>query len=58
MHQQHLMYNHKTHNEQLWVLLVVEYYVLNHTYNQLLLAVNYMMADMKVDLQLLMEHQQ
>jgi hypothetical protein len=52
------MYNHKTHNEQLWVLLVVEYYVLNHMYNQLLLAVNYMMADMKVDLQLLMEHQQ
>jgi hypothetical protein len=40
------------------MLLVAVYYVLNHMYNQLSLVMNYMMVDMKFDLQLLVEHQQ
>ncbi len=52
------MRNHKKHNVQLLVSLVVVYYVLNHMHNQLLLMMNYMMVDMTFDRQLLVEHQQ
>jgi hypothetical protein len=51
------MYNHKAHNEQLQMLVVV-YYVLNHMYNQLVLMMHYRLVDKMFDLQLLLEHRQ
>jgi hypothetical protein len=46
------------HSEQLQMLMMVVYYVLNRMHSQLVLVMNYKTVGMLIDLQFLVEHRQ
>jgi hypothetical protein len=52
------MHIHKVHSEQLQMLMMVVYYVLNRMHSQLVLVMNYKTVGMLIDLQFLVEHRQ